>query len=204
MNWYERNILPRILDTAMNQTAFRAIRETMVSQARGRILEIGMGSGLNIPHYRQDVQHLVALEPSEKLRTMAASRAQPRSLELEFIGLSGESIPVEDNQFDDVVITWTLCTIPDHHQALAEIRRVLKPGGRMIFSEHGLAPEPSVQKWQHRINPFWNVICGGCNLNREPVRDIEQAGFKVDVTDASYIPGPRWATWTTRGIGQVR
>ena len=143
MNWYERAVLPQTLDTGMNQRPFSEIRKTMVSQAHGRILEIGMGSGLNFAHYSQDVQHFVALEPSEKLRSMTASRAQSRSLELEFIGLSGESIPVEDNKFGDVVITCALCAIPDHHQTLAEIRRVLESGWRMILLEHGTEPEVS-------------------------------------------------------------
>ncbi|MAV28013.1 MAG: hypothetical protein CMQ05_18225 [Gammaproteobacteria bacterium] len=128
----------------MNQPPFARIREQMVSQAQGDILEIGMGSGLNISHYASDVHHVIVLEPSEKLRAMANQRADAQNLKVDFVGLSGEAIPLDDNQFDDVVITWTLCPIPDHHKALSEIRRVLKPGGRVIFSEHGLSLEPAV------------------------------------------------------------
>ena len=177
-------------------------RKRTVSRAEGRVLEIGVGSGLNLPFYRAPVRELLALEPSPRLlamaRRLAAKSPFPISL-ISFIEGSAEAIPIEGKSVDTVVSTWTLCTIPETAAALGEIRRVLRPGGRLVFTEHGLAPEDRVRKWQDRLEPAWERLSGGCHLNR-PIRDlIESNGFRVDRVDLGYMPGPKPMTFIYEG-----
>lgn len=177
-------------------------RKRTVGRAEGRVLEIGVGSGLNLPFYRAPVRELLVLEPSARLlamaRRLAAKSPFPISL-ISFIEGSAEAIPIENCSVDTVVSTWTLCTIPEAGDALGEVRRVLRPGGRLLFAEHGQAPEDRVRKWQDRLDPAWERLSGGCHLNR-PIRDlIETSGFRVDRVDLGYMPGLKPMTFIYEG-----
>lgn len=191
MGFYENWILPTLLDLGMRNKEARRYRERVIPQAKGRVLEIGMGSGLNLPFYSTEVEYLLGLEPSPRLVQMAGRRIKGRSFQVEFLRGSAEEIPLEDGAMDTVVTTWTLCTIPDADKALREMRRVLKPDGVLLFVEHGLAPDPGVRKWQHRLNPMWNRIGGGCNLNRKMDALIAHAGFRFAALETEYAKGPK-------------
>jgi len=167
-------------------------REKIVPLAEGDVLEIGIGSGLNLPFYDEHkVRKVWGLEPSEGMRKLAAKNLEGRSLDLEFIDLPGEEIPLESESVDTVLVTYTLCTIPDAVSALDGMRRVLKPGGRLLFCEHGAAPDQSVRRWQDRLNPGWRKIGGGCNMNRDIPEMITAAGFEIVNDERMYIPGLR-------------
>ncbi|HZR82378.1 MAG TPA: class I SAM-dependent methyltransferase [Candidatus Binatia bacterium] len=197
---YERYLLPRILDFAMRQKPIMRQRDKVVPLARGRVLEIGMGSGLNLAYYdRGKLEKLWGLEPSPELRAVAERRAREAGVSVEFVGLTGESIPLDDASVDTVVTTYTLCTIPDAERALLEMRRVLRPAGQLLFSEHGLAPDAPVARWQDRLNPLWRRIAGGCNLNRPIDELVRGAGFAIDPIDTMYLPGPRPFTFNYWG-----
>jgi ubiquinone/menaquinone biosynthesis C-methylase UbiE len=167
-------------------------RERIVRAAEGRILEIGAGSGLNLPLYGAAAKEVVALEPDLQLLRMAEKKVERASRRVRLLDASAEQIPLDGHTVDTVVSTWTLCTIPDADRALREIRRVLKPGGRFLFVEHGLAPEPNVQKWQRRLTPYWERISGGCHLTREIDRMISDAGFVLEGFETGYLPGARF------------
>jgi ubiquinone/menaquinone biosynthesis C-methylase UbiE len=197
---YEHWILPRVLDFAMRQPPIMKQREKVVPLASGRVLEIGMGSGLNLSYYdKGKLEKLWGLEPSEELRELARERARAADIDVEFIGLTGEEIPMDSGQCDSVVVTYTLCTIPDAVRALREMRRVLKPGGQLIFTEHGKAPDLSVRKWQDRVNGAWGKISGGCNLNRDVPQMIYEGGLKLETVETMYLPGPRPMTYNYWG-----
>ena len=167
-------------------------REKIVPLAEGVVLEIGFGSGLNVPFYdSQKVRKIFGLEPSEGMRKLAAERVSASTLDIEFIDLPGEEIPLEENSVDTVLTTYTLCTIPNVGAALEGMRRVLKPGGKLLFCEHGKAPDESVHRWQHKLNPAWSKIAGGCNMNRNIPALIEASGFRISMDERMYIPGPR-------------
>jgi ubiquinone/menaquinone biosynthesis C-methylase UbiE len=195
MGFYDRHILPRLLNGAMSAKPIRYQRKKVVPRAEGRVLEIGFGAGHNLPYYdASKVSHIWALEPSKEMRERAAERLQANTIPLEFLDLPGEKIPLEDNTADTILVTYTLCTIPDVMTALAGMRRVLKPTGRMIFCEHGEAPDANVQKWQRRITPVWKTIGGGCHVGRQIPRMIQDAGFAVQDMETMYLPGtPRFA-----------
>ena len=177
MGFYDRYLLPKLVNFACRQKPNMRQREKVVPLATGRVLEIGFGSGLNLPLYRADrVQHLWALEPSAEMWDMAQNNVRRSPVSTDFIQSGAESIPLDDNSADTVLMTYTLCTIPEPLEALREIRRVLKPGGQMIFCEHGKAPDESVQRWQNRLNPLWTKFSGGCNLNRPIPLLLDQAG----------------------------
>jgi ubiquinone/menaquinone biosynthesis C-methylase UbiE len=195
MGFYDRHILPPLLGLAMGTKPIRYQRRKVVPQAEGRVLEIGFGAGHNLPFYdASKVSHLWALEPSREMRARAAERVAASPLDIEFLDLPGEEIPLEDETADTVLVTYTLCTIPDVRRALSGMRRVLKPGGRLIFCEHGEAPDAGVKRWQDRIEPVWKAVCGGCHLTRPIPRLIEGGGFAVEAMETMYLPGtPRFA-----------
>lgn len=201
MGLYEKYVLPKILNSVMKSPDLTEIRAKLVPEATGRILEVGIGSGLNLPFYEGRVE-IVGLDPSAELQVYAREVAARCGVDVDFLSGSGEQIPSEDNYFDSVVMTWTLCSIPDPVQALQEIRRVLKPSGKMIFAEHGLSPDQKVASWQSRINPIWRLVGGGCNLNRKIDELIRCAGFRIETITTGYIPGPKFATYNFRGIAR--
>ncbi len=189
MGFYENRVLPRLIDVGCGAPPIARQREKVVPQASGRILEIGMGSGLNIPYYDPArVEKVWGLEPSVGMRRRAAPRVAAAPFEIEWLDLPCEQIPLADDSADTIVLTYTLCTISDFRTALAQMRRVLKPGGVLLFSEHGAAPDPGVRRWQDRINPVWKKLAGGCNLNRDVPGALEQAGFAVRQLDTMYLP----------------
>jgi len=164
-------------------------REKVVPLAEGRVLEIGMGSGLNLSFYNPDkVDFVFGLEPSEGMRKKAQKNLAASPVEVRWLDLPGEEIPLDEKSVDTVVLTYTLCTIPDFRAALAGMRRVLKPGGTLLFCEHGEAPDESVARWQARINPYWQKISGGCNLNRPIPENLQEGGFKLEKLETMYLP----------------
>jgi ubiquinone/menaquinone biosynthesis C-methylase UbiE len=205
MTFYTTHILPKLIHFVCSQKSFDHRRNQVVPQARGTVLEVGMGSGLNLPFYDPSkVDQIYGLEPSDKLRAMARENAAGLPFPVSFIRLPGEKIPLETGSVDTVLVTYTLCTIPDIHQALGQMRRVLKPGGQLIFCEHGLAPDPDVQKWQNRINPAWNRVSGGCCLNR-PIADlITLNGFAIRKLTAQYQNAFKITSFTYQGIAEPR
>jgi len=192
MGWYEERVLPRFINLACSTKPTRKQREKIIPLARGDVLEVGIGSGLNLPYYEQDnVRKIWGLEPSEGMRKLAEKKLVDSTLDLEFIDLPGEEIPLEDNSVDTVVVTYTLCTIPDAGKALEGMRRVLKKDGCLLFTEHGQAPDEDVRRWQRRLNPAWSFVAGGCNMNRDIPKLITDAGFRLNNDERMYIPGPR-------------
>lgn len=198
MSFYNRFILPPLLDFAMRQNQLLAYRRAVVSAVRGRVLEIGIGSGLNLPIYSGNVA-LIGLDPSERLLAMARARAAETKTKVDLLQASATAIPLEDGAVDAVVMTWSLCSIGDPLAALAEMRRVLKPGGTLFFVEHGLSPEPSVAKWQRRLTPLWCHIAGGCHLDRKVDDLLRDAGFIIAELHKDYAQGPRLMTFMYEG-----
>jgi len=180
-------------------------RQKVVPRAQGRVLEIGIGSGLNFPFYDPiRVTKVYGLDPAPELTRIAEQAARSVPFEVEFIGLPGDEIPLEDDSIDSVLITYTLCSIPDTGPVLRQMSRVLRPGGRLIFCEHGAAPDASVRRWQDRLNPIWKRFGGGCNLNRPIPELIEAGGFRIDDLDTMYIPGWRPASFNYWGTASPR
>ena len=199
MGFYSDSILPRLCDLAMRNKQLVPFRERVIGAAEGRVLEIGVGSGMNLPFYRPPVREVLALEPAPRLVTMARSASHLPSMPVSFLEASAEAIPLDKHSVDTIVTTWTLCSIPQAATALADMRRVLRPGGKLLFVEHGLAPDEGVRWWQDRLTPAWRRISGGCHLNR-PIRSmIEGAGFRVDRIETGYIPGPKPMTFMYEG-----
>jgi ubiquinone/menaquinone biosynthesis C-methylase UbiE len=201
MGFYHEHILPHMINLACGSKPITRQRQKVVPAAEGRILEIGMGSGLNIQHYDpQKVEKLWGLEPSHGMRDKARHRVETAPFELEWLDLPGEEIPLDKNSVDTVVLTYTLCTIPDWHTALQQMRRVLKPGGKLLFSEHGKAPDEAVRRWQDRINPLWMKIAGGCHVTRDIPGLLAEGGFEVGQIDTMYMPStPKFAGFTYWG-----
>ena len=191
MSLYDRWILPRVLDVVMRNREMTRYRSGLVPKARGVVLEVGIGSGLNLPFYGPQVERLHAIDPSEELLRMARKRAKSIPFPVECFARSGEAIPIDDHCVDTVLTTFTLCTIADPLAALREMRRVLRPTGRLLFAEHGLAPDRSVQRWQQRCTPVWKRIAGGCNLDRKMDDLIGTAGFHIAELKVEYAKGPR-------------
>ncbi len=206
MSLYERYLLPHFLDAACGTKPILKQREKVVPLAEGRILEVGMGSGINIPYYDpKKVEFVWGLEPSKGMRQKAQHNLKKAPFEVKWLDLPGEEIPLEDNSVDTVLLTYTLCTIPDWQAALDQMRRVLKPSGKLIFCEHGEAPDDNIRKWQERINPTWKKLAGGCNLHRPIPKYLEQGGFSIEKMDAQYIPStPKIAGFNYWGVSKIR
>lgn len=202
MNVYDKWILPRLTDLVMRNKEATRYRSQLVPEACGTVLEIGVGSGLNLPYYGTAVSRLYGLDPSEELLQMARKKASAAPFPVEFLAHTGEEIPLDDCCFDTIVTTWTLCTIPDPVKALKEMRRVLKPGGSLLFAEHGFAPDASVRSWQERLNPLWRRITGGCNLNRKMDELIRTSGFRIVQLDMAYAKGLRPMSYIYSGRAQ--
>lgn len=200
MGFYKEQILPHVIDLACSTKPMRRQREKIVPLATGDVLEIGFGSGLNLPFYnRQLVRKIWGLEPSEGMRRKAAKPVAASGLEVALIDLPGEEIPLERNSVDTVLVTFSLCTIPDAVAALEGMRRVLRPGGRLLYCEHGRAPDAGVHRWQDRLNPGWRALAGGCNLNRDIPALVLAAGFRITSDEQRYISGARVLSYNYRG-----
>ena len=204
MSFYEERILPHIIDRACSLGQVMKLRSQLVPLAKGRVLEVGMGSGINLEFYNPEIVEMVyGLEPSEGMRRKAQPNLKRSPVHVEWLGLPGEEIPLEDNSVDTVLLTFTLCTIRDWNTALLQMKRVLKPGGELLFLEHGESPHENTRKWQHRVNSGWKKLAGGCNLNRHIADLIRQAGFELDELENLYIPkAPKIAGYIYKGIAR--
>lgn len=201
---YDRFVLPHLVHGGMASDRLRPWRAATVRAARGRVLEIGIGSGLNFPFYGREVREVVGVDPSPGLLERAARAGSWMPFKIRLLRQSAEHLPFPDGHFDTVVATWTLCSIPDPLAALGEARRVLRPEGRFLFIEHGAAPEPGIHRWQRRLTPLWRTIAGGCHLDRRPDRLLETAGLALERLDTDYLlDGPRLVTFHYRGSAVV-
>ncbi|PIR14417.1 MAG: SAM-dependent methyltransferase [Flavobacteriales bacterium CG03_land_8_20_14_0_80_35_15] len=204
MNLYNKYVLPKVINWACSQKPNMIQRAKIIPQAQGTVLEIGVGSGLNLPFYdKARIKHLTAIDPSVETWDKNKFDIQKLPFNFEFIKAYAEAIPADNNCFDTVVITYALCTIPDTEKALEEIRRVLKPNGKLLFCEHGKAPDLAVQKWQNNINPLWKRLGGGCHLNKDIPLIIKQNGFNIKKLDAMYIPGWKPASFNYWGTAEI-
>ena len=198
MGIYGRWIFPRLVDWTMHNADLTVYRQRLVPLACGVVLDVGIGSGLNLPLYGPAVERVIGLDPSPELLFRAERMAARSQRPVDLVQASAEAIPIEARVIDAAVMTWTLCSIPDPLKALTEIRRVLKPEGELLFVEHGLAPDRGIEKWQHRLDPLWTRI--SCHLDRPVDRLLRQAGFEIAALDAGYLPrGPRFVTYQYEG-----
>jgi ubiquinone/menaquinone biosynthesis C-methylase UbiE len=187
MGFYVDHVLPRFQDLAMNRRSLRDVRARVAGGLAGDVVEIGFGTGLNAAHYPSEVSRVYAVEPSEVGMRLARPRIDQGTTPVERAGLRGERLDLPDRRFDSALSTWTLCTIPDLAAALAELRRVLKPGASFHFVEHGHAPDPSVARWQQRIEPIWKPVAGGCHLTRRIADELKTAGFRIERLDTYFM-----------------
>lgn len=200
MGVYRERILPRLVDRACGTADLRAWRERATDGLTGVVVEIGFGSGLNIPHYPDEVTLVHAIEPAGAALELARPRILARPVDVEHHQIEAERLPLPDDSCDGALSTFTLCTIPDVPTALAELRRVLRPGGRFHFLEHGISPEERTARWQQRIEPAQRLFAGGCHLTRDPASMIEAAGFELQWAESRYARGPKPWTWFTMGV----
>lgn len=203
-SWYERHILPKLIDAACSQPPMTDLRARYVPQAYGDVLEIGIGSGLNLAHYSDSVRSVTGVDPAAELTVTAQARAAKLDLPVEVVGISGEALDLDSHSFDSVVCTWTLCSIANPYRAVDELRRVLKPQGSLIFIEHGQADTPGVQRWQRRIEPLWKRIGGGCHLTRRVDSLLSDGGFALQHLEQGYVPGPKIAAYMRHGLATPR
>lgn len=203
-SFYDRHILPKLLGCACSAPPIMKQRAKVVPQAEGRVLELGIGMGLNLAFYDPGkVAGVAGVDPSPELRAVAAAAPRDPRLEVRVEDGTAEALPFEDASFDTVVCTFTLCSVHTPPAALAEARRVLKPGGRFLFCEHGLAPDPGVARWQRRVEPVWTRLAGGCRLTRPATSAIGAAGFKLEQVEAMYVPHiPKFAGWNEWGAAR--
>ncbi|ROO30534.1 methyltransferase [Salinisphaera orenii MK-B5] len=199
MGFYNDVVLPRLCHMAMRNRHFAPYRRRVLSGTQGEVLEIGIGSGLNLPFYGPHVRAIHGLEPSPQLVRIARRAAEHSAGRVTLIEGSAEAIPFDDKSLDTIVTTWTLCSIPHAGRALAEVRRVLKPGGQLLFVEHGLGPDATVAQWQHRLTPLWSQVSGGCHLDRPIQALIAQAGFDCTHLETGYMKGPKPMTYMYEG-----
>jgi ubiquinone/menaquinone biosynthesis C-methylase UbiE len=200
MGFYERQVLPRVIDVVLSGPDIEQRRAATARGLTGTIVEVGFGSGRNVRHYPPEVHHVWAVDPAVVGRKLAARRVGRSATAVEYVGLDGENLPLDDHSVDHALSTWTLCTIPDVGRALTEIRRVLKPGGSLHFVEHGRSADPDVARWQDRLNPIQNRIAGGCHLNRRIDELIAQAGFRLLQLDHPAVKGPKVMGYLYEGI----
>jgi ubiquinone/menaquinone biosynthesis C-methylase UbiE len=204
MGLYAKYVLPHLIDLGMRDKQTTQLRAEWIPRARGEVLEVGIGSGLNLPFYSSEVRCVYGVDPSMELQRMARRRSSGRPLQVQFLSQSAEeALPLPDRAVDTVVMTWTLCSIPEPVKALQQVRRVLKPAGRLIFVEHGRAPDSGVAVWQDRLNSMWKRIAGGCHLNRKIDELLMQGGFGIDELRTNYLPGPRFVTYTYQGVAHA-
>lgn len=201
---YDRYLLPRLTHWVCSSPAVERLRRHVVPLARGRVLEVGFGSGLNLPHYTpSQVEWILAVEPSAAMHQLAVPRIEASGLDVRGNEAVAEEIPLPDASADSAVLTFCLCTVKDPGAALREVRRVLHPDGQLLFAEHGAAPDPGVRRWQDRLNGVWGHLAGGCNLNRPIVRLIEDGGFRLEVVHSDYMPrAPRVAGYVSWGLAR--
>jgi ubiquinone/menaquinone biosynthesis C-methylase UbiE len=204
MGFYAEWILPPLIDWSMRNKRLRPYRERTAGAAEGRVLDVGIGSGLNLPFYARQAREIFGLDPSLTLLARAQSKALRTQTPVHLLEGSAERIPLADHTIDTVVMTWTGCSIPEICAALEEMRRVLRPGGRLLFVEHGRAPDPGVARWQDRLDPFWQRFSGGCHLNRKIDDLLSDAGFQVGRLATGYIPGPKIMTFFYEGAAMPR
>ncbi|HTK98977.1 MAG TPA: class I SAM-dependent methyltransferase [Pseudomonadales bacterium] len=204
MGLYSHYILPKLINSACAMPQMMALRKRYVPLAKGRVLEIGIGSGLNLEFYSDATDSVTGLDPATELTEIAHQRAMKLGAVVELLTVSGETIPADTESFDTIVCTWTLCSIPNVYRALDEMRRVLKKDGRLIFIEHGRAPDPWVARVQNGLEPVWKRIGGGCHLTREPDALLNASGFTFDQLEEGYEPGPRFAAYMYHGIARPR
>ena len=203
MGLYQQYILPCLTHLSMRQRQLVPYRQRTVAAARGRVLEIGIGSGLNVGFYGEQVERVIGIDPSPQLLARARAAAGPSGMTLDLVEGSAESIPLADRSVDTVVTTWSLCSVPDVARALAEMRRLLAADGRLLFVEHGRAPDAGVVRWQDRLTPLWKCCAGGCHLNRPMAELIEGAGFRVDRLATGYADGPRPMVYMYEGSASL-
>lgn len=201
VNPYERYILPKLIDVACSTGNVMKARSKIVPQALGEVLEVGIGSGLNLPFYDpKKVSSIIGIDPAAQMQSLARKRATAIGIPVEVIAVDVQGIHADTDRFDTIVMTFTLCSIDDPVPALREMARVLKPGGRLLFCEHGLAPDPSIERWQHRLTPFWKPMAGGCHLDRDIPALIRAGGFVIDELSEEYLPGPRPMSYVYSGV----
>lgn len=204
MGLYKRYLLPKIIHWTCGQNPTMRQREKVIPLAYGKVLEVGIGTGLNLGYYNSsNIDHLTGIDPSLENWKMNKVNAESLGLDISFVQASADEIPTDNDEFDSVVITYTLCSIKNPIPSLLEIKRVLKPGGQLIFCEHGIAPDKKIEKWQHAVNPYWRIISGGCNLNLNIPEVLSEGGFKIKKLDTMYIPGWKLGSfnyWGTAGI----
>jgi ubiquinone/menaquinone biosynthesis C-methylase UbiE len=204
VSFYQRTVVPWLVHMSMRQERLEPYRRRVVPPASGRVLEVGVGSGINFRFYADRTTEIVGIDPSAKLLTMAESAAAQAPARVELIEGSAEAVPLENRSVDTVVSTWTLCSIPDVRRALQEMRRVLRPDGRLLFVEHGRSAEPNIARWQQRLTPAWRRFAGGCHLDRPIETLIKDAGFAIDRIDTGYMEGPKVLTFRYEGAAHPR
>jgi ubiquinone/menaquinone biosynthesis C-methylase UbiE len=202
VNFYNRRVLPALINFAMTRSEATRLRAANVSAARGVVVEVGIGSGLNLPFYTGGVTHLVGIDTSAELLALARGKIGSTPFPIELVHGDAERIPRADASVDTVVVTWSLCSIANAPAALADMRRVLKPGGTLIFVEHGLSPDAGVRKWQNLLTPVWRPFTGGCHLNRKMDRLVRDAGFTITELRTGYVPGPSAFTFMYEGVAR--
>jgi ubiquinone/menaquinone biosynthesis C-methylase UbiE len=200
VGFYDDEVLPRAINVMLGNRECAKLRARAVAGLEGEVLEVGFGSGLNVPLYPAEVTKVLAVDPATVGRKLAADRVAASPIPVEYVGLDGEALPLPDESVDHALSTWTLCTIPDVHRALLEIRRVLRPGGTLHFLEHGLCPEPKVAKWQHRLTPLQRRIAGGCHFNRDIDALLVDADFTITREDHFSMRGPKTMGYMYEGV----
>ncbi|HVB90851.1 MAG TPA: class I SAM-dependent methyltransferase [Acidimicrobiales bacterium] len=200
VGFYREQILPRCVDRVCGTAGLRRWRAEVTAGLSGRVVEIGFGSGLNAEHYPPEVEEVLAVEPAAVARRLATKRIAHCGVPIKHVGLDGQAIPLDNASCDSALSTFTLCTVPEPDRVLAELRRVLRPGGRLHFLEHGVSPDPSVAKWQHRLDPWQRRLADGCHLTRDAAALVGQAGFVLESTEQRYAKGPKPWSWFTLGV----